>query len=67
MRQLLSLEQAPKDLQNNLWKQLQTSVLLSSAQLGEKYVKMEKEEEEAAQEKGKEKEVSSLNERKITE
>ena len=63
LRQLPSLEQPDnKGFHSHLWRELEANLLLSSTQLGEKYSKMEK-DEETAQVKG----IAGLNERKITE
>ena len=67
---LLPTELSVGERQSSLWKQLQSSVLRSSTQLGEKYDKIMEASaaEEGDVEEGEEKEEEkSVQERKITE
>lgn len=64
---LLSSELTAKEVQSSLWEELQTSVLLSSVQLGEKYEQMLKAKVEEEGDREKVKEENGLHERKVTE
>ena len=67
---ILSNEESVSDRQSSLWRQLQSSVLLSSDQLGEKYNRLmeaSKAEEGDVGEGEEKEEEKSFHERKITE